>query len=425
MASSSSTALIEVKDGEGFVYAVVDKEDEERVKPFCWRYANEGNKSTKYVVKSGTSDDSFIRMSHLILGEKPKGIDVVAYVDGDTLNLSKANLKICTPSLAHAMKKKEASGTSAYLGVFQMKTGKPERKWRASLNGEVLGYYPEEAMAAYKYNLRKKENGDNVHLNDVPEPEGFAEADIKAKTKKQQTFPIRENGAKFVIGSFKRNGQVLAKGTYETRAKAEEVCEEALRSYVREQRQKLQIPRNEAGAAVLKANSGSGQTIDVLVDDDVFVDLMVNENGKATGLSANTLRGGTIYLNSTKQYLSDYVMRRTKAEEEVQEAAGAGMIIHHKNWKNEDNRADNLCYAPRPTNSQSTGPSVNKKRKEMDTDLVGCSRDGDWWVAQIRDHGVNMHLGRFKTPEEAGHAYDTAVLRIHGAQNAPRLNNRV
>ncbi|GAQ90918.1 hypothetical protein KFL_007020050 [Klebsormidium nitens] len=421
--SSSSTALIEVKDGKESVYAIVDKEDEDRVRPFCWRYATEGNKSSKYVVKSKTLEDPFTRLSHMVIGQQPKGSDVVTFVDGDHLNLTKSNLKICTPAAAHAMKKKEASGTSAYLGVFEMKEGKPERRWRATLNGEVLGYYPEEAMAAYKYDLCKRAYGDQAHLNGVEEPEGFADIDAKSGIKKQQRFPIKPSGKKFFIHNMKRNGQVLAKGTYETFSEAEEACEKALAEYVRTQRENLVISRNEMGAAVLKAKVTREQTIDVLVDDDVFVELMVNDDGKATGLSANSARGGNVYFNSTKQNLSDYVMRKKKTVEEVDEAENSGMIIHHKNWKNEDNRAENLCYAPRSTNSQSTGPQVNKKRKERDTEIVGCSKVGDKWVAQIRDQGMKVHLGTFETAEEAGRAYDEAALRIHGVQNAPRLNN--
>jgi hypothetical protein len=111
MAGSSSTALIEVKDGDGVAFAIVDKADEDLVSKFSWRYAEQGNINVQYVIKLATSDDPYMKMSHKIMGDVPKPGMQAAFIDGDTFNHTRSNLTICTSKEALAMKKRESRGT--------------------------------------------------------------------------------------------------------------------------------------------------------------------------------------------------------------------------------------------------------------------------------------------------------------------------
>jgi hypothetical protein len=302
------------------------------------------------------------------------------------------------------------------VGVTYRPENGPERLFQAKYATKTLGYYPTEEMAAHKYNLAKLEVSSAASLNDVKEPEGFLEFDTKwqANNVKQNEYPIIKNKyGGFQICGMKRNKQVIATGTYKTYREAWSVCDAALVKPVPTRREELDIRRNAQGVAVLIAtkNAKNGEYADVMVDDDVYVFLKVNDDGKETGLTMNTKRGGPVYLNTSKQQLSDFVMRRNVSEEVMAEAKSKGWIIHHKGEDNKDNRGKSLCFAPRTTNSQSTGPHVNKKRKNT-VDTIGYHIDGYGNIsAQIRENGKKVHLGIFDSIEEAGAAYDKAALR--------------
>ena len=428
MASSSTTALIENKEGEETIHAIVDKEDENLVKSFAWRYALQGNDKVKYVIKDSTSTNSYVRMSHLILQKKPTYNRIVVFANADRLDHRKDNLQECTGKEAHAIRTKQASGSSQFLGVVEFPKNKPARRWRSAYSHTVLGFYPSEEMAAYKYNVHKKavNPGLNVDVNDVAEPEGFTEVDAKvqAETTTKSEYPIQKTAGGFRIADLKRNKQVIAKGTYSTYEKAVEVCKAAIEGFVITSRSKVTIRRNDEGVAILKAtkNAKLGDYVDVMVDDDIYVKLMVNDDGRATGLSVNKSRGGVAYLNSDKEQLSHHVMKTVVSEEEFEKARAGDLIVHHKSGDNEDNRRDILCFAPRTTNSQATRPEVNKKRKNPDSEYVGYKEENGKYRAQIKIKGKGHNLGLYETKKEAAAAYNKAVIKFHGEENAPRLN---
>ena len=89
---------------------------------------------------------------HRMICDAPKNKDV-DHADGDTLNCSRSNLRICSRSQNLGNSKGGRNNTSGYKGVSWAKR---ERKWRAYIreNGKLkgLGYYddPKEAHEAYK-----------------------------------------------------------------------------------------------------------------------------------------------------------------------------------------------------------------------------------------------------------------------------------
>jgi hypothetical protein len=87
--------------------------------------------------------------------------------------------------------------------------------------------------------------------------------------------------------------------------------------------------------------------------------------------------------------------------------------VDHINGKKLDNRKSNLRIATRSQNmknskAKSTNPSgykgVNLRR----------FRWVNTWRASIEVKGKQIHIGSFKTPEEAAHAYDQAAKKYFG-----------
>jgi hypothetical protein len=86
-----------------------------------------------------------------------------------------------------------------------------------------------------------------------------------------------------------------------------------------------------------------------------------------------------------------------------------GLFVDHINHNTLDNRKENLRNV---TNSQN---QMNSKL--LSTNTTGyrgvCPKDGKY-VAKIRIGGKQVHLGYFKTPEEAYERYKDAAKEVHG-----------
>ena len=87
-----------------------------------------------------------------ILGRNLEGHEHVDHADRNTLNNTRANLRLCTPSQNGANRSLQRNNTSGYKGVS---FHKHSQKWKAAVrvNGylQCLGYFhtPEEAFEAY------------------------------------------------------------------------------------------------------------------------------------------------------------------------------------------------------------------------------------------------------------------------------------
>jgi len=84
--------------------------------------------------------------------------------------------------------------------------------------------------------------------------------------------------------------------------------------------------------------------------------------------------------------------------------------IDHRNTDKADNRISNLREASRSINEQ------NKRVARADNvsaGLLGVSKTGRTWQAQIEFGEKKHYIGKFKTPEDAHAAYIEAKRKLH------------
>lgn len=139
---------IELTKGQ---YAKVDDDDYEWLSKYKWYFSN--GYATRY---NGRINDkqNMVRMHREILSINGHVIDgkVIDHKDGDGLNNTKDNLRVCTQSQNAMNKENPSNNTSGYKGVSFSKL---TNNWEAyiTVRGKKLGlgYYntPEEAAVAY------------------------------------------------------------------------------------------------------------------------------------------------------------------------------------------------------------------------------------------------------------------------------------
>ena len=85
------------------------------------------------------------------------------------------------------------------------------------------------------------------------------------------------------------------------------------------------------------------------------------------------------------------------------------MQIDHINMQRADNRIENLRLAtPSQNRSNSLTPITNT------SGIKGVRNRSGRWTAEIRINKKIVHLGSFKTAEEAASAYSKAAIDTHG-----------
>jgi hypothetical protein len=85
------------------------------------------------------------------------------------------------------------------------------------------------------------------------------------------------------------------------------------------------------------------------------------------------------------------------------------LFIDHADGDKHNNSWQNLRLATRPNNIWN-----QPKRRHNRTGLKGVSQNGAGYRAEIRVNGTRIHLGTYKTPEEAHSKYCEAADRLHG-----------
>lgn len=89
--------------------------------------------------------------------------------------------------------------------------------------------------------------------------------------------------------------------------------------------------------------------------------------------------------------------------------------VHHKNENRLDNRKKNLELLTRAEHLITRGKQQNNSSgfKGVYWKKTSGNRKGSW-VAQIGYRGERVHIGRFKSAEEAARAYDHKAKELYG-----------
>lgn len=120
--------------GEKFV---IDAEDFDRVKDYCWRKDRKG-----YIIANGRNGSNKIVWLHRII-MRAKDDEIVDHINWDKSNNKKSNLRIATKTQNNINIKRKSNNTSGYTGVSVLKNGK--YKSSISINGKKyhLGTFDE------------------------------------------------------------------------------------------------------------------------------------------------------------------------------------------------------------------------------------------------------------------------------------------
>ncbi len=136
-----------------------------------------------------------------------------------------------------------------------------------------------------------------------------------------------------------------------------------------------------------------------IVDNNIYEELRKHRwytfNGLKTDYAASKigLRGKTVFMHRM-------ILPPPK-----------GMFVDHINHNGLDNQRNNLRICDASQNQQNRG-----KNKSNLTGYKGVSWDKtrNKWKAQIMINRKQLCIGRYKTAEEAAHAYDKAAKELHG-----------
>jgi hypothetical protein len=140
-----------------------------------WKWCiSTGHLNKKYACRNVYKNGKrvgFLRM-HRVITKAKKG-EFVDHIDGDTLNNTRDNLRICTFSENQMNRSKTKLNKSGFKGV-DFRKSKKTNPYRAviTVNGKIihLGYFPTAISAAKSYNeAATKYHGEFAYLNPIPD----------------------------------------------------------------------------------------------------------------------------------------------------------------------------------------------------------------------------------------------------------------
>ncbi len=146
---------------------IVDDEDYEKLSKYNWLMAKRGN--VTYAARDEWTEGKHKKIyAHRdILSLNPNDKKQVDHVDGNTLNNSKINLRLCTPEQNNWNKPKHKDNVSGFKGVSWHKS---RNKWAAYIKAgstrEYLGLFDNIYDAAMEYDkAAKRLHGKFAYLN--------------------------------------------------------------------------------------------------------------------------------------------------------------------------------------------------------------------------------------------------------------------
>lgn len=91
--------------------------------------------------------------------------------------------------------------------------------------------------------------------------------------------------------------------------------------------------------------------------------------------------------------------------------------VHHENGNSLDNRSANLVEVTRSKNNALRKIPKKNKKSGLPVGVFYCKCKSKPYKAQISDNGKVIHVGIFRTPQEAKRAFDAEWSRIYGYLN--------
>ena len=377
------------KDGAIVDWAIVDLEDEARVREHRW-FLEKTISKVKYAATTGA------RLHAFILGPAANGA-VIDHINQDGLNNRKVNLRKVTTSI-NSLNVKRSAGLSGFRGV---------RQRGQSYNCRVRYLFDIRCKtaleAAQQYDrILLKLHGTYAQINDA----------ISQDEKRHILEKFSQQGPTFFEIDFKNSEYLVIKTdiSYQTFEEALVSFQEykkglELNAYTRNLQRRCpydrsKIARDSAGEAIIEMKNKAGEVVgNAVVDEDIWCEARLH----AWYLSANG------YVNAMTDLgricLHNFVWRKLVGEIPAQK-----VVDHIQNGK--DNRAN--CKLSNLRLNSHAGNSHNCYTKSL-TGFRGVqeAKSGNY-ETKIQIKGKVHYLGTFETAKEAALAYDMKALEVYG-----------
>jgi hypothetical protein len=392
----NSPFRVPLRNREGIIveYALVDKEDYEKVMGQRWSLSKEYARAS---IKG-----KIVTLHHFVF-KKPDGKNIIDHINRDNFNNKKKNLREVSKSFnsqnKNISKNTDINFTSEYIGVSKENNSKYDKKYRAMCQRINLGSFENEIEAAIQYDkYTYKIFGENAYNNRLIKYEDVVDINIDEIIikKKERELPlnIKQVKDKFLAR------RVYRKKTYS--GKQREFIEDAQKDLIdinkkiikieeEEELQYLQKPiiRNNDGIAIIKVKD-----IEVLVDDDMWHKLNKVKWWDSKG-----------YYSSNKYGLMHRFVINAIEED----------IVDHINVKKYDNRKNNLRIV-----SDSINNHNKNKQKNCSSIYIGVTKHKNKWLSRIKKDHKDYHIGVFQTELEAAQAYNEKAIELY--EDCAKLN---
>jgi hypothetical protein len=387
----NSPFRIPLRNRKGVIveYALVDKDDFEKVNKYKWCLSN------GYAV--GKVEKKQIRLHHYVF-KKPENGNVIDHSNEDKLNDSKSNLREVSQSENNHNKGKniDIDLTSKFKGVSW---SKELNKWKSQCKYEnkyvSLGYFENEVEAAKVYDIYTfKKIGIKANNNNLVKYEDTLEINIDDIIKKPSNIYDLPKNISFdkTINKFRAkknyNGKkykgINRKTVEEAIKDLEEINKtiELLKQAEEEEHNKKEITRNNEGIPYIKVKD-----LEVLVDEEYWHELI--------RISWSIING---YIRNGKGELMHRIVMNAKD----------GEIVDHINNIKHDNRIYNLRIVSFGLNAHNKTKSKNASSK-----YFGVSKDGKKWKSAITYNGEKKHIGIFEEEIDAAKAYNDKAIEFY------------